>query len=320
MCRNCCAYCGFKREPDQPDAKLMRPEEIIPILKNGVKAGCTEVLFTFGEYPEEVLGYEKLLKELGYSSTLEYLLFLCETAIDLGILPHTNAGIMNRSELETLKPLNASMGLMLESMATLVAHENCCGKAPERRLHTIREAGKLQIPYTTGLLVGIGEKREDRIKSLEVIADLHREYEHIQEVIIQNFVPKPGTPMENFPEPTVEEIIDTVFLARQILPYDIAVQVAPNIIDPKSLIEKGATDLGGISPLTIDWINPEAKWPVLKDLQDNLGDILLRERLPIYPQYIKKKWYSKRIGKLIGHLSDTQGYRKQHLTKSLWRN
>jgi len=320
MCRNCCAYCGFKREPGQPDAKLMRPEEIIPILKNGVKAGCTEVLFTFGEYPEEVLGYEILLKELGYSSTLEYLLFLCETAIDLGILPHTNAGIMNRSELEKLKPLNASMGLMLESMATLVAHENCCGKAPERRLHTIREAGKLQIPYTTGLLVGIGEKREDRIKSLEVIADLHREYEHIQEVIIQNFVPKPGTPMENFPEPTVEEIIDTVLLARQILPYDIAVQVAPNIIDPKFLIEKGATDLGGISPLTIDWINPEAKWPVLKDLQDNLGDILLRERLPIYPQYIKKKWYSKKIGKLIRHLSDTQGYRKQHLPKSLWRN
>ena len=314
MCRNCCAYCGFKRGPDQPDARLMRPEEIIPILKNGVKAGCTEVLFTFGEYPEEVPGYEKLLKELGYSSTLEYLIFLCETAIDLGILPHTNAGIMNYSELKTLKPLNASMGLMLESMATLIAHENCCGKDPELRLHTIREAGKLRIPYTTGLLVGIGENWKDRIKSLEVIADLHREYKHIQEVIIQNFVPKSGTPMENFPEPTVEEIIDTVVLARQILPSDIAVQVAPNLIDPKYLIEKGATDLGGISPLTIDWINPEAKWPELKDLQDKLGDILLRERLPIYPQYIKKKWYSKRIGKLIEQLSDMQGYRKKPVT------
>jgi 7,8-didemethyl-8-hydroxy-5-deazariboflavin synthase len=294
----------------------MRPEEIIPILKNGVEAGCTEVLFTFGEYAEEVPGYKKLLKELGYSSTLEYLFFLCETAINLGILPHTNAGIMNRSELETLKPLNASMGLMLESTAILVAHENCCGKAPERRLHTIREAGKLRIPYTTGLLVGIGEEREDRIKSLKIIADLHRKYEHIQEVIIQNFVPKPGTPMENFPEPTVEEIIDTVLLARQILPSDIAVQVAPNLIDSKSLIEKGASDLGGISPLTIDWINPEAKWPGLKTLQDKLGDILLRERLPIYPQYIKKKWYSERLSKLIGHLSDTQGYRKQLLKAS----
>jgi FO synthase subunit 1 len=289
----------------------MRPEEIIPILENGIKAGCTEALFTFGEYAEEVPGYGKWLKKLGYSSTLEYLLFLCETTIDIGILPHMNAGIMTRPELEALKPLNASMGLMLESTATLDAHKDCPGKIPERRLDTIREAGKLQIPFTTGLLVGIGEKREDRIKSLEAISDLHREYGHIQEVIIQNFAPKPGTPMENSPEPAVEEMIDTVFLARQILQPDVAVQVAPNLIDPKALIAKGATDLGGISPLTIDWINPEADWPDIKDLQDKLGDILLRERLPIYPQYVKRGWYSDRIGDLIGQLSDMEGYRKQ---------
>jgi 7,8-didemethyl-8-hydroxy-5-deazariboflavin synthase len=289
----------------------MRPEEIIPILENGIKAGCTEALFTVGEYAEGVPGYGKWLKKLGYSSTLEYLLFLCETAIDIGILPHTNAGIMTRPELEALKPLNASMGLMLESTATLDAHQDCPGKVPERRLDTIREAGKLQIPFTTGLLVGIGEKREDRIESLEAISDLHREYGHIQEVIIQNFAPKQGTPMENSPEPTLEEMIDTVFLARQILPPDVAVQVAPNLIDPKALIAKGATDLGGISPLTIDWINPEAEWPDIKDLQDKLGDILLRERLPIYPQYIKRGWYSDRIGDLIGQLSDMEGYRKQ---------
>jgi FO synthase subunit 1 len=289
----------------------MRPEEIIPILENGVKAGCTEALFTFGEYAEEVPGYGKWLKKLGYSSTLEYLLFLCETAIDIGILPHTNAGIMTRPELEALKPLNASMGLMLESTATLDAHKDCPGKVPERRLDTIREAGKLRIPFTTGLLVGIGEKRADRIESLEAISDLHREYGHIQEVIIQNFAPKPGTPMESSPEPALEEMIDTVFLARQILQPDVAVQVAPNLIDPKALIAKGATDLGGISPLTIDWINPEAEWPDIKDLQDKLGDILLRERLPIYPQYVKRGWYSDRIGELIGQLSDMEGYRKQ---------
>jgi 7,8-didemethyl-8-hydroxy-5-deazariboflavin synthase len=289
----------------------MRPEEIIPILENGVKAGCTEALFTFGEYAEEVPGYGKWLKKLGYSSTMEYLLFLCETAIDIGILPHTNAGIMTRQELEALKPLNASMGLMLESTATLDAHKDCPGKVPELRLDTIREAGKLRIPFTTGLLVGIGEKRADRIESLKAISDLHREYGHIQEVIIQNFAPKPGTPMENSPEPAVEEMIDTVFLARQILQPDVAVQVAPNLIDPKALIAKGATDLGGISPLTIDWINPEAEWPDIKDLQDKLGDILLRERLPIYPQYVKRGWYSDRIGELIGQLSDMEGYRKQ---------
>lgn len=311
ICRNRCGYCGFRREPGQPDARLMKPGEIIHVLENGVKAGCTEALFTFGEYAEEVPEYRKWLKELGYSSTLEYLLFLCETAIDIGILPHTNAGIMTHSELKALKPLNASMGLMLESTANLDAHKDCPGKLPERRLDTIREAGKLQIPYTTGILVGIGEKREDRVESLEAIASLHREYGHIQEVIIQNFAPKPGTPMENFPEPTAEEMIDTIILARQVLPPDVAVQVAPNLIDPEALIAKGVTDLGGISPLTIDWINPEAEWPDVKDLQEKLGDVPLRERLPIYPQYVKREWYSDRIGGLVRQLSDREGYRKQ---------
>ena len=289
----------------------MRPEEIRPVLEKGVKAGCTEALFTLGEYAEEVSEYRKWLKELGYSSTLEYLLFLCETAIDAGILPHTNAGVMTRSELKALKPLNASMGLMLESTATLEAHKDCPGKLPELRLNTIREAGKLRIPYTTGLLVGIGEERKDRIESLEAIASLHKEYGHIQEVIIQNFAPKPGTPMENFPAPSIEEMTDTICLARQILPSDIAVQVAPNLVDPKALIAKGVTDLGGISPLTIDWINPEAEWPDVKDLQRKLSPILLRERLPIYPQYVKKEWYSDRIGRLIEQLSDADGYRKK---------
>jgi len=258
-----------------------------------------------------VPGYREWLKELGYSSTLEYLVSLCETAIDIGILPHTNAGIMTRSELETLKPLNASMGLMLESTAILDAHKDCPGKVPERRLDTIREAGKLKIPYTTGLLVGIGETREDRVESLEAIAGLHREYGHIQEVIIQNFAPKAGTAMESFPEPTIEEMVDTILLARQILQPDVAVQVAPNLIDPRALITKGVTDLGGISPLTIDWINPEAEWPDIKDLQKKLGDIRLRERLPIYPQYVRRGWYSGRIGRLIEQLSDEEGYRKE---------
>lgn len=288
----------------------MKPKEIISVLENGVKAGCTEALFTFGEYAEDVPEYKKWLRELGYSSTLEYLLFLCETAIDIGILPHTNAGIMTRSELEALKPFNASMGLMLESTATLDAHKDCPGKVPELRLNTIREAGRLQIPYTTGVLIGIGETREDRIQSFEAIASLHKKYGHIQEIIIQNFAPKPGTAMEKFPEPTVEEMSDSIMLARQILPSDIAVQVAPNLIDPETLILKGVTDLGGISPLTIDWINPEAEWPDIRDLQKKLGGISLRERLAIYPQYVKKGWYSERISGLIKCLSDREGYRK----------
>ena len=289
----------------------MKPAEVISILENGVKAGCTEALFTFGEHAEEVPGYNAMLEEIGYSSTLEYVLFLCETAVNIGILPHTNAGIMALPELKALKPLNVSMGLMLESTAVLDAHKDCPGKVPECRLETIRDAGRLEIPYTTGLLIGIGESRDDRIESLEAIADLHREYGHIQEVIIQNFAPKPGTAMENFPEPAVKEMMDAVDLAARILPPDVAVQVAPNLIDPKALIAKGVTDLGGISPLTIDWINPEAEWPDVKDLQKRLGDIPLKERLPVYPQYVKKGWYSEKIGSLIERLSDREGYRKQ---------
>lgn len=288
----------------------MKPEEVIQILRNGVKAGCTEALFTFGEYPEELPEYRNWLKELGYSSTLEYLSFLSETALEIGILPHTNGGIMSRAELKALKPLNASMGLMLESTATLDAHKACPGKVPERRLETIQEAGKLQIPYTTGILVGIGESREARIESLEAIAALHRSYGHIQEAIIQNFAPKPGTPMESFPRPTGEEMMDAVSLARRILPPEVAVQVAPNLIEPKALVSKGVTDLGGISPLTIDWINPEAEWPDVKDLQVKLGVIPLRERLPIYPKYVKSGWYSEKTGELIQRLSDADGYRK----------
>ncbi|WP_048171554.1 7,8-didemethyl-8-hydroxy-5-deazariboflavin synthase subunit CofG [Methanosarcina siciliae] len=316
ICRNRCGYCGFRRDPGQPGARLMKPAEVTSILKNGVRAGCTEALFTFGEYAEEVPGYNLMLDEIGFSSTLDYLLFLCETAVEMGILPHTNAGVMTRSELEALKPLNASMGLMLESTATLEAHKDCLGKIPECRLETIREAGKLQIPYTSGLLIGIGEDREDRIESLEALASLHREYGHIQEVIIQNFAPKPGTPMENYPEPTVGEMMDAVVLARQILPSDVSIQVAPNLINPKTLIGKGVTDLGGISPLTIDWINPEAEWPDVKDLQNKLGDIPLRERLPVYPQYVKRGWYSERIGSLVERLSDNEGYRKQPATEN----
>ncbi|MFY1110312.1 MAG: 7,8-didemethyl-8-hydroxy-5-deazariboflavin synthase CofG [Methanosarcinaceae archaeon] len=310
VCRNHCAYCGFRRDPGHPEARLMKPEEVIPILENGVKAGCTEALFTFGEYAEELPEYREWLDTLGYSSTLDYLIQLSKTAIEIGILPHTNAGVMTRSELEALKPLNASMGLMLETTAVLEAHRDCPGKDPERRIETIREAGKLRIPYTTGLLVGIGESREDRIESLETIAALHRKYGHIQEVIIQNFAPKPGTPMEKHPEPTAEEMIDTVTLARQLLPADVAVQVAPNLIDPKVLIAKGVSDLGGISPLTIDWINPEAEWPDVRALQEKLGSIPLRERLPIYPQYVRKGWYSPGISGLIERLSDRKGYRK----------
>jgi FO synthase subunit 1 len=310
ICRNECGYCTFRRAPEHPQARLLTREEIIPVLAEGRKAGCTEVLFTFGEYAEEVPGYRKLLSDIGFSSTVEYVADLCMTAIDIGLLPHTNAGILNYTELETLKPLNASMGLMLETTADVGAHANSPGKEPSRRLKTMSYAGELQIPFTTGILVGIGETLDDRINSLQSIAELHEKYGHIQEVIIQNFMPKPDTPMADCPPPTDEEMMQTVLIAGEILPKDIAIQVAPNLTDPYILTQCGASDLGGISPTTIDWINPEANWPDLDRLRQMVRGIDLRERLPIYPQYIKKKWYSDQLEDLILYFSDEEGYRK----------
>ncbi|AFV24762.1 FO synthase subunit 1 [Methanolobus psychrophilus R15] len=310
ICRNECGYCTFRRSPDDPKSRLMTKEEIIPLLTEGKKAGCTEVLFTFGEYAEEVPGYMELLSGTGFSSTLEYVSDLCRTAIDIGLLPHTNAGVLNYTELETLRPLNASMGLMLETTADLSAHANSPGKKPAARLKTMSYAGKLQIPFTTGILVGIGETLDDRINSLQSIAELHEKYGHIQEVIIQNFMPKKDTPMADCPSPSDEEMMQTVLIASEILPQDVVIQVAPNLIDPYILIQCGARDLGGISPTTIDWINPEANWPGIEKLRQMVRGTPLRERLPIYPRHIKNGWYSDQLKDLILSLSDEEGYRK----------
>ncbi|MCD4765443.1 MAG: 7,8-didemethyl-8-hydroxy-5-deazariboflavin synthase subunit CofG [Methanosarcinales archaeon] len=311
MCRNHCGYCGFRRSPDDPQAYIMQPVRIEEILKGGVQSGCTEALFTFGERPDEDAGYLRQLKAIGYDRTLDYLLDLCRMAIKVGLLPHCNPGVLSYTELALLKPLNASMGLMLETTAHLQAHEDSPGKVPEKRIESIANAGKLKIPFTTGLLVGIGETGDDRVKSIELIARMHWKYGHIQEVIIQNFTPKPGTAMEHHPPPKIDEMIRTVELAREILPDDVAVQVPPNLISPRVLIEHGATDLGGISPVTIDHINPEHEWPAVEQLEQKVGrDVDLRERLPIYPQYIKQGWFSEEIRSLIQHLAGDDGYRK----------
>jgi len=311
MCRNHCGYCGFRRSPDDPQAYIMQPARIEEILEKGAKSGCTEALFTFGERPDEDAGYLMRLKAIGYDRTLDYLLDLCRMAIKMGLLPHCNPGVLSYEELALLKPLNASMGLMLETTAHLQAHKDSPGKVPKKRIECIANAGKLKIPFTTGLLVGIGETGDDRIKSLELIARLHWKYGHIQEVIIQNFTPKPGTAMEHYPPPSIDEMIRTVELAREILPDDVVVQVPPNLISPGILIEHGATDLGGISPVTIDHINPEHEWPAVEQLEQKVGrDVVLRERLPIYPQYIKQGWFSDEIRSLIQHLAGDDGYRK----------
>lgn len=311
ICRNRCGYCGFRRDIGHPEAKLLLPAEVTDILKRGARSGCSEALFTFGERPEEVDGFMPLLNELGYGSIIDYLAELCRLATAHGLLPHSNPGVIEREELEKLKPCNASMGLMVETTGIIDAHKGCSGKDPGKRIETIRAAGELGIPFTTGILVGIGETREDRISSIHAIRDIHEEYGHIQEVIVQNFIPKPGTRMASLYPPGVEEMIKTVLMARKNLPEDIAIQVSPNLIHPKELVRCGANDLGGISPETIDYINPESLWPSLLELQ-GMVDVPLRERLPIYPRYIKEKWYGKGISPLIHKLSDAEGFRKKY--------
>jgi 7,8-didemethyl-8-hydroxy-5-deazariboflavin synthase, CofG subunit len=228
---------------------------------------------------------------------------MCRKSIDFGVLPHTNAGILTYDEMARLRPFNASMGLMLETTAHIPAHASSKGKDPAIRLGMIEDAGKLRIPFTTGLLLGIGETIKDREESLLAIRDLHKKYGHIQEIIIQNFCPKQGTPMAHNPVPGTNEICATIQMAREILQKDIAIQIPPNLADASSLISCGVDDLGGISPITIDYINPEHPWPAFDELRTIVGKAQLCERLCIYPQYIKKGWYHPDLEPLINRLA-----------------
>ncbi len=304
-CRNKCAYCGFRSEK----IGLMSPKEVVELLK--VANSAKEALFTFGERPDTVYPeIRRILRGYGFRDFVEYIAEMNKLAIELGFLPHTNAGVLEYNELKSLKETNASMGLMLEQAVELECHAESPGKKPEIRIRVIKNAGKLKIPFTTGILVGIGESKYDREYSLEVIADIHDNYGHIQEVIIQNFKPKKGTKMENWSPPTQEEMLETVRVARKILPNDVAVQIPPNLLDDiYPFVKAGARDIGGISNITHDFINPESPWPTLDRVKESLrGEFVLRERLPIYPKFVKLKWYSPSLEKLIERLSDADGY------------
>lgn len=315
-CRNACAYCGFRS--DEP--AIMERKEVLSVLKSGRKAGCKEALFTFGERPESDERIKKTLLGWSYSSVTEYLFDLCRDAIKLGLLPHTNAGALEKDEMKALKEVNASMGLMLESASERLCekgmpHENSPGKRPDVRLRTIENAGKLEIPFTTGLLIGIGETPDEILDSIEKIKKINERYGHVQEVIVQNFRPKKGTPMEGWPEPALAQMSDAVRAVRRIMP-EMHIQVPPNL-NPDTwpaLVLAGVDDLGGISPTTKDYINPEAEWPDIKRLLSMAGKIgiTLGERLAIYPEFIKRGWYPEEIGKLIKRYTDAEGLVNGH--------
>ena len=300
LCRDRCSYCTFRSDPDDAHAWTMLPEEIRACCRHGKALGCVEALMCLGDKPEIAFrSFRGTLQVLGHASTISYVRQACEIALDEGLLPHTNAGLMTRDELVLLKPVNVSMGLMLENVSPRLrskgeAHHYAPDKDPALRLQMMRHAGELAIPFTTGILLGIGETRAEVVASLAAIHELHQRYGHIQEVIIQNFRAKPSTPMAGRPEPTTMEIARTIAVARLML-GDMNIQAPPNLspYDHRILLAAGINDWGGISPLTPDYVNPEAPWPHVTALAETcrVEGFTLQPRLPIYREYVDRSGF-----------------------------
>jgi len=296
LCRDYCGYCTFRRDPADAGAHTMTPEELLAVARAGEKLGCREALFSLGDKPELLFPEMRAgLLKLGYKSTLHYLDAMCELVLrETSLLPHANPGLMSAEWLERLGAVCPSLGLMLETTSRALlrsgaAHDRAPDKIPARRLQTIEQAGRQAIPFTTGLLIGIGETAEDRVDTLLLIRELHRRYGHIQEVIVQNFRAKPAIPMAAWPEPSRGEMLRTLAVARLIL-GDMNIQAPPNLSSPdyEMLLSAGINDWGGISPLTPDFINPEAPWPHLAELErrTRAAGQRLEQRLCIYPEFV----------------------------------
>jgi FO synthase len=300
LCRNRCDYCSFRRSPGDDGEWTMRPDEVEATLARAAAHGCGEALFCLGDTPESAFAsYRHALAEFGHVSTVEYLRWSAQRALACGILPHTNAGLLDEPAMARLRPVNVSLGLMLENVSERLCapggpHQRAPDKRPARRLRMIEEAGRLRVPFTTGILVGIGETRRERVESLLAIRRLHRAHGHIQEVIVQNFRAVQGTRMAHAPEPDEAMVTDAVALARLILDGDVSLQAPPNL-NPSSteaLLAAGVNDFGGISPVTPDYINPRHPWPHLDALAARCAQagFRLRPRAPIYPRFVDDEW------------------------------
>lgn len=307
MCRDTCGYCTFVKPPGSPDAHIMTPEEVMEVVYQGEKLGCKEVLFSLGEKPEKIYPEARaFLAERGYTTIVDYIFDMCQMVIEkTNMLPHVNAGTLSEQDVLRLRPVSASMGMMLENVSRRLmekgqAHYACPDKVPVQRLRTLELTGKHNVPFTTGILIGIGETWQERIDSLIAINEIHKKYGHIQEVIVQNFKAKPGTAMADAPEPDHEDMLKTLAVARLILDPTISIQAPPNLQQYyKDYLLSGINDWGGVSPLTIDHINPERAWPKIKSLEFRTSEsgYRLEERLAIYPQYknLPEKYLSNAI-------------------------
>jgi FO synthase len=314
LCRDRCGYCTFAQAPKHLPAPYLSLDQVETIATQGARAGCHEALFTLGEYPEERYAEARdWLDEHGYASTVDYLVAACERVLEAtGLLPHANAGALGREDLARLRTVSPSQGMMIESLnAELAAHRGAPDKDPQRRLATLECAGELAIPFTTGILVGFGESRADRIEALEAIEASHARHGHVQEVIVQNFVPKPGTVMRDAPACSMEDLIDAIELAGSILPADVHIQAPPNLVDDiGALLDAGIDDFGGVSPVTADHVNPERPWPALDALREAAQSrgLELAPRLTIYPEFARHadRWIDESLRFAVLDRSDAE--------------
>jgi FO synthase len=322
LCRDVCHYCTFAAPPRRGERAYMSIEEVLEVARAGRAAGCREALFTLGDKPE--LRYRAAREELaalGCATTLEYLARAAKAVLEeTGLLPHLNPGVMSRTDLELVRPVSASMGLMLETASERLSrrggpHFGSPDKLPAARLETMRLAGELRVPFTTGILIGIGETRKERLDALAAIAALHNRYGHIQEVIVQNFRAKAGTKMARAPEPSLEDHLWTIAAARILLPPGIHLQAPPNLAfdDFPRLLDGGIDDWGGVSPVTIDHVNPEAPWPelALLDQATESRGLQLAPRLPVYPEFISGRWVDPDVMPHVLRASDAMGLARE---------
>ncbi len=321
LCRDVCHYCTFAETPRPGRSAYLSPEEVLAIARAGAAVGCTEALFTLGDKPElRWRQAREALTALGHETTLSYLAEMCALVLkESGLLPHANPGVMSREELAALRLVTASQGLMLESISARLCepgqvHHGSPDKHPAARLEVLRLAGELHVPFTTGILIGIGETRAERIAALRAIADLQARYGHIQEVIIQNFRAKPGTKRAGAAEPDLDDLLWTIAAARIVLGPEMNIQAPPNLSPGvyQKLVAAGLNDWGGVSPVTPDHVNPEAPWPHLEELATRTADAgrVLVQRLPAYPAYVRapETWFAPTVAAAVRRMSDAEGF------------
>jgi len=320
LCRDVCTYCTFAKPPGA-GGEYLTPDDVLAIAEAGGAAGCHEALLTLGDRPEERWPQARaFLEAQGHSTTIGYVRAMSELIVEsTGLFPHANPGIMTMTEIEALRPTNVSMGLMLENISPRLMepgmpHHNCPDKDPAVRMRTIEAAGAARVPFTTGILVGIGENTPEIVDSLLAIREVHARWGHIQEVIIQNFRAKADTLMRRSAEPIPAWFARVVAVARWILGPEMNLQVPPNLTERYEIyLEAGINDWGGVSPLTIDWVNPEAPWPHLDELRarTEAHGFELRPRLPVYPEFIGETWIDRGLIGRASAATDDHGYARR---------